>query len=334
MALVTFEKLLQSLKEKKFQPVYFFHGPESYYIDYLTDYIEQNVLSESEKGFNLQIFYGKDIDTVAIRNAASRYPLMSPYQVIIVKEAQNLKDLAGLESYFEKPIPTTVLVFAHKYKTIDKRLRVTKTLEKNALLFESKKIDEKKLSEWIQQYVKENKYSITPKATALLAEYIGAELEVLVNTLDKIMLALPEGSGITEKEVETHAGISREYNVFELTKALGTKDKNKLARLMNYFTTHTKENPFPVIIGALYSYFSKIAAIEWGRKTDKETLGSYGISGWGAEEYLNGAKTYKGKTAGALKIIEDFDLRFKGVNGSSIDESELLREMVYRLAYL
>jgi DNA polymerase-3 subunit delta len=332
MAGITVEKLLQTLKEKKYNPVYFLHGPEPYYIDLLVDYFEANILSESEKNFNMQTFYGKDLDAITLKNAASRYPLMSSYQLIIIKEAQNFKDIAKMESYFEKPIQSTILVFAHKYKSLDKRLKSTKILESKAILFESKKLEDKKVAEWIKNYVFERSKKINLKATLLLAEYIGSDLELLSKTLDKIILSLPTESEITEKDIETHAGISREYNIFELTKALSNKDTNRISKLAYYFSTHTKEHPFPLIIGALYSFFSKVAAIELGRKTDKETLNTYGITGWNSDEYINALRVFKGRTANILKLIEDFDLRFKGVDDMGTLENELVKELIFRIS--
>jgi DNA polymerase-3 subunit delta len=331
---VTYEKLLQSLHEKKFAPVYFLHGPEPYFIDYITDYIANNALSESERGFNQVILYGKDTDANQILNASTRYPLMSNLQVVIVKEAQNLKNLAALESYFEKPVPTTILVFAHKYKSLDKRLKTTKIIEQNAVVFESKPLAENKVGEWAEKYLAQKGYKISARAAHLISEYIGSDLEKLVNALDKLMLAMDKDAIIGEEDIQTHVGISKEYNVFELTTALGSRDIPKITKLANYIVSTPKENPLPMILGVLYNYFSKVTALYISARYDKEGMKALGIMEWFQKDYQKAAQTYGSKLKQVMKLLEQFDLRFKGVNDAGTEEAELVKELIFKIAYL
>jgi DNA polymerase-3 subunit delta len=334
MAAITYEKLIQSLQEKKYQPVYFLHGTEPYFIDHVSDYIESKVLSDAEKGFNQSVLYGKDTDTNTILNAVTRYPLMSPVQVIIVKEAQDLKNLAGLEKYFEKPVPTTILVMCHKYKTLDKRLKAYKILEQNAVLFESKPIPEAKVPDWIEKYLERKGYKSTHKAAYLLTEYIGSDLEKLANALEKLTSAMDKGSIIDEKDVVDNIGVSREYNVFEITGALANKDIVKITKLVNYINQNTKEYPMPMMIGVLYNFFSKATSLYIGGKNDKDTLKALGIMEWVSKDFQKAAQSYGRKLIEIMKLIQTYDLRFKGVNDTGTDGTELFKELIFRIVYL
>ncbi len=347
---VTYDKLLQSLKSKKFEPVYFLHGEEPYFIDAITDYIEKNALTEAEKGFNQVVMYGKDTDLDSIVAAARRYPMMSEKQVIIVKEAQFMRGLGGknnddgdekpekkqslLEGYIEKPVPSTILVIAYKYKTLDKRLKLYKLLDKNAVLFESAKVKENTIPDWITKYLEEKGKKITQKAALLLTEYIGNDLENIVNALEKLSIANNTENAINEKDIEDNIGISREYNIFELTAALGTKNKIKASKIIEYMSTHTKEHPLPMIMGFLYSYFSKISAMQLKPGSQKEALKAMGVMDWLQKEYIQAEQNYKGKLKPIMNILHEYDLRSKGVNDTGTADAQLLKEMMYRIMYI
>lgn len=331
MAAITFPKLIQSLKAGQYKPIYFLYGDEPYFIDMVSDFMENNILSESEKSFNFQVIYGKDTDAVSIRNACSRYPLMSKYQLIIIKEAQNLTGLSELESYISKPIESTILVFCYKYKKPDKRLKIFKLIDEHGVMFESKKIAENKLQAWVQEYLAEKQYKITPKAAFLVCEYIGNHLENLVNALEKMILNLEAGAMISEADVEKHVGISRDYNVFELINAMSNRDLAKITRIANYISNHPKEIPFPVLVVTLFGYFSKLAAIVYGQKADRETLLSYGIMDWLQKDYIKAAKIYGKSIKRILMLLEEFDLRYKGVNDVGTPESELVKELLFKI---
>ncbi len=334
MASITYDKLIQSLQEKKFQPVYYLHGTEPYFIDHISDYIEEHALNESEKSFNQVVFYGKDTDANTLLNAVTRYPMMAQFQVVIVKEAQDFKNLAALENYFEKPVPSTILVMCHKYKSLDKRLKVTKVLEQKAVLFESKPIPEAKVPDWIEKYLDASGYKSTNQARYLLTEYVGSNLENLTNALVKITSALDKGSIIDEGDIKANVGISKDYNAFELSGAIVNNDIAKVTRLVNYINENPKEFPIQVMIVVLYNFFSKATALYITGKNDKETLKSLGIMEWLSRDFQKAVQTYGRKLIAISKLIQEFDLRSKGVNDTGTDSSELMKELVYRIVYI
>ena len=334
MASITYDKLLQSLQEKKFQPVYYLHGTEPYFIDHISDYIEEHSLTDAEKSFNQVVFYGKDTDANTLLNAVTRYPMMAQYQVVIVKEAQDFKNLAALENYFEKPVPSTILVMCHKYKSLDKRLKVTKILEQKAVLFESKPIPEAKVPDWIEKYLETAGYKSTNQARYLLTEYIGSNLEKLGNALVKITSALDKGSIIDERDIKANVGISKDYNAFELSGAIVNKDIAKITRLVNYINENPKEFPIQVMIVVLYNFFSKATSLYITGKNDKETLKSLGIMEWLSRDFQKAVQVYCRKLIDISKLIQEFDLRSKGVNDTGTDSQELMKELVYRIVYI
>ena len=347
---ITYDKLLQGLKARKFEPVYFLHGDEPYFIDSITDYIAENALTEGERGFNQVVMYGKDTDMDTIISACKRYPMMAERQVVIVKEAQFLKGLGGknneeddekpdkkqsaLESYLEKPVPSTLLVIAYKYKTLDKRLKLYKLLDKNAVLLESPKVKENTVPDWITKYLAGKGKKITQKAALLLTEYIGNDLENIVNALEKLSIANNSDEAINEKDIEENIGISREYNIFELTAAIGAKNKVKASKIIEYMGTHTKEHPLPMVMGFLYSYFSKLAAMQLKPNNQKEALKAMNVMDWLHREYLQAEQNYRGKFKTIMHILHEYDLRSKGVNDTGTPDAQLLKEMLYRIMYV
>src|SRR4051812_11826980 len=274
-------QVMLDLKRKIFKPVYFLSGEEPYYIDLVSDYIEKNALDESEREFNQDVVYGKDVDLPGVLALAKQFPMMSDYKVVIVKEAQNLKELAKssaddegggektkssassaalaqFTSYVQSPLSSTILVFCYKYKTIDKRSAAAKALQKNAVFIETKKLYDNQLPEWITNYVKDHKYTIGPKASYLLAEFIGNDLSRITNEIDKLLINIPAGTEITPAQIQDNIGISREYNVFELQDALANRDVLKANRIVNHFAGNEKENSPIMVLATLYGYFTKV----------------------------------------------------------------------------
>ncbi|RZJ58763.1 MAG: DNA polymerase III subunit delta, partial [Flavobacterium sp.] len=252
-------KILNDIKQGNIRPIYFLMGEEPYYIDKLTEYIEHNILSEEEKGFNQMVLYGKDVTIEDVISNAKRYPMMAERQVVIVKEAQELsRTIEKLESYAENPQPTTVLVLAYKYKTLDKRKKVTKVLEKAGMVFESKKLYENQVGDWIKRVLSGKGYNIEPKAAAMLVEFLGNDLGKISNELDKLTIILPQGSTITPKVIEDNIGISKDYNVFELRKAIGERDQLKAYKIADYFANNPKDNPLVMTTGLVFGFFSQL----------------------------------------------------------------------------
>src|SRR6476620_8934787 len=251
-------KIVNEIKSGNIKPIYFLMGEEPYYIDKLSDYIEQNVLTEEEKGFNQTVLYGRDVSMEDIISTAKRYPMMAERQVVIVKEAQELaRTIDKLESYAENPMPSTVLVFCYKYKTLDKRKKVTKLLAKSGVVYESKKLYENQVGDWIKKVLAGKKYGIEPKASAMLVEFLGTDLSKINNELEKLQIILPKGSTITPKHIEENIGFSKDFNVFELQNALGSKNQLKAYKIAQYFADNPKDNPMVVTTSLVFSFFTK-----------------------------------------------------------------------------
>jgi DNA polymerase-3 subunit delta len=348
-----FNQILLDLKRKIFKPVYFLSGEEAYYIDQISDYIENNVLDEADREFNQSVVYGKDIDLSGIMGLAKQFPMMSEYQVVIVKEAQNLKELnksAGTDdeekngktisnngiqqflNYIANPQPTTLLVFCFKYKTIDKRSAIAKSLQKNAVYFETPKLYDNQLPEWISNYVKDLKYIITPKASFLLAESLGNNLSKITNEINKLLINLKPGGEITTDHIQNNIGISKEYNVFELQDALAKKDILKANRIVNYLATN---EPSVLTLSSLYGYFSKILKFHFlPDKSKFAAAGALGVNSFFVEGYAKAAAVYDTpKLKQIFTYLKECDLKTKGVDNSSIDSGELLKELVFKILH-
>lgn len=336
---MTFEQILGELKKKQYQPVYFLHGEEPYFIDTIADYIEDHVLSEAERSFNQTILYGKDSDHLAVVDSARRYPMMAERQVVIVKEAQDMKSLVQLQSYVEKPMPTTVLVICHKYKKLNLNSGFGKALKANAVVFESKSLYDNQAPDWIKGYLQQKGLGIQPAAAELLAEYLGTALSKIANELDKLVLNLPPGtSTVTEKHIEENIGISKEYNVFELQKALSQRDVVKANRMVNYFAANPRKNPVQVIISSLYGYFSKVYQLHFVKdRAENEIITALQLrSGYFLKEYRGALRHYSlQKTEQVIDLLKTYDLKSKGVGYDSTGkpEGELLRELVWHILH-
>jgi len=335
---LTYAKIIQELKQKKYRPVYFLHGRESFFIDSITEHIEKKVLTEAERAFNQTVVYGKEVDHMALVDIARRYPMGAERQVLILKEAQEMRTLKELQRYVEKPLHTTLFVIAYKHKRFNFNSKFGKALKKHALVFESKPLYDNQVPDWIQAYLKSKKLSILPGASALIAEYLGTDLSKVANELDKLAINLEAGTQINEQHIEENIGISKEYNVFELQRALAARDTLKANRIVNYFIANPKKNPIPMLIGALYNYFSKVYMLHFLQKTpEQELLSALGLrSGFFLREYRLAARHFpRHKTEQVIGLLKEYDLKSKGVgfNSSGKPEGELLKEMVYRILH-
>jgi DNA polymerase III subunit delta len=331
-----FDELLKELKNKIYHPIYFLMGDESYYIDYITDYIGKHVLNDAEKTFNQLILYGKDTDIATVINSARRYPMMANYQVVIVREAQELKKIDDLIHYVEKPLKSTILVINYKYSSLDKRTKLYKSLNEHDSIFESKKLYDNQVPEWIVKYLKKDNIAIDAEASVLLTEFLGNDLGKIANELDKLMLVLPEGTKtISKLHIERNIGISKDYNNFELTKALGQKNILKANRIADYFSKNPKASPFQMTITMLFGYFSKVLTYQFLKDRSRSNVASkLGINPYFVAEYELAAKKYTAvKTAAIISYLREYDMKSKGVGNTSTSDGELLRELLYKILH-
>ncbi len=308
-------------------------GEEPYFIDNIAKYIEQNVLSESEKDFNFTYLYGRDTDEQTIINYAKRYPMMANHHVVMVKEAHNLNNIENLAPYIENPQKTTLLVLLYKYKTVDKRKKFAKVLQQNGVLFESAKIYDNKITEWISEYVKSQGYRIEPKGLQVLGDYLGTDLSKIVNEVGKLFINISKGSEITVKDIEDNIGISKDYNVFELQKALGTKNSYKAFQIVKYFEDNPKSNPNVMILAILYTFFSKLLIFHQLKdKTRNNVAAELSINPFFVQDFSNAAKKYPiTKLIDIFELLKEYDLKSKGVNNLNIIDAQLLKELVYKI---
>lgn len=336
----THVQILTDLKKKAYKPVYYLFGEEAYFIDLIADYIQDHVLTEDEKAFNLSVLYGKDVDIATIIDTAKRYPMMSDYQVVIIKEAQDLR-ISGEGNtnqfiyYLEHPQPSTLLVFCHKHGKPDKRLSYYKALLKHAVLFESAKMYDNKIPDWITMYVKDNGYALSPKAAVLLAESLGTDLSRVVNETGKLFINLPKGTTITEDYIEQNIGISKEYNVFELQNALGLKDVLKANKIINHLSANQKENPLLVTVALLFSFFNKLMIFHsLSDKSSTNVARALGVNPFFISDYTKAAANYKpDKLIRIISYLREYDLRSKGVDNVSTSETDLLKELVFKILH-
>lgn len=332
------KKIIGDIKAGKPSPVYLLHGEEPYYIDMISDFIEANVLNDAQKGFDQTILYGKDTDFTAIIGAAKRYPMMSDYQVIIIKEAQHLNWRADddlLQRYVENPMRSTILVLAYKFAKFDKRKKIYKLAEKTGVVLESAKIYDDKVAPWITNYVKDKGWNIHPQAAAMMGEYLGADLSKVVNELEKLMLNVPKEREINVQDIEQNIGISKDYNVFELNTALAKKDVAKAFRIVDYFAANPRNNPIQVVIGAMSGYFSKILKYHYlPDKSAQAVAKELGVHPFFTREYDAAARTYnRRRTFDVIAHLREYDLKSKGLNAVNMEQGELLKELVYKILY-
>jgi len=333
---MTYNQIIQDLEDKNFKPIYFLHGEEPYYIDKITNYIVDNILSESEKSFNQTIFYGRDTNVPTVINAAKRFPMMASNQVVVVKEAQYLDKLEDLIYYVENPLKSTLLVIAYKHKKVDKRRKLYNLLKKNDLVFESTKLYDNKIPDWIINYLKERNYDITPEASLLLTEYHGSDLSKITGELEKIFITLsPDIRKIDRETIEENIGISKDFNNFELTNALSVKDILKANRIVNYFAANPKNNPTTLTISSLHFFFSKVLAYHSLKNKSSVTVASeLKIHPFFVNEYKKAAANYKSqKLVEIISLLREYDLKSKGWGNTGIDPGNLLKELIFKILH-
>jgi DNA polymerase-3 subunit delta len=333
---MSFESIISDIKQRKYSPIYLLSGEEPYYIDLISECIEKNVLKDSERDFNFTLLYGKDVDAATVSNAAKRFPMMAEYQVVIVREAQNIKNIDDLIYYASNPLKSTILVLNYKYKKPDKRKKVFKEIEKNGIVFDSKKLYEDKIPGWITNYLKEKDYGIQPAAASLLIEFLGNDLQKIVMELDKLIITLPSGQKIIKpSHIEENIGISKEFNNIELQKALVEKDTLKVFRIIDYFDHNQKNSPFTLTITSLYFFFNKVLLLSLLTDKSKQNITEkLQINPYFISDYQKAARVYPpAKTVPIIGWLREYDLKSKGVNNLSATPGDLLKELVYKILF-
>ena len=335
-----YQQIISELKKKIYKPIYFLEGEEPYFIDKITQYIQDQVLDEAEKSFNQTILYGKDATVDSVISAARRFPMMGNNQVVIVKEAQNMKDLKSLEAYVDNPQKSTILLICYKYKKLDKRTKLYKKLNsknnKSTVYFTSNKIQEYLIPEWIGKYLGSKNIKINPEAATLLTEYLGNDLNKISHELNKLMISLPDDvKTITSKDIETNIGISKDYNPFELNNALAIKDIVKANRIIQHFGKNPNETPMPMIIGSLYYFFSKLLGYHRLDKSDQKSI-QYKLKTYPTmiSQLKKAVNKYSvKKTALIIGYLREYDLKSKGLNNVGANDEELMKELIFKILH-
>ncbi len=331
-----FENILSDLKNKIYKPLYLFYGEESYFIDELTNYIQKNVLTEGEKSFNQTVVYGKDVSPVDVIEMSKRYPMMANLQVVIVKEAQDLKNFKLFESYVENPVKSTILVFSFKQtKTLDKRLKVNSLIVKNGVVFESKRLYEKSIYPWITESLKKESLTIHPEAQRLFYESIGSDLSRLANEIRKLAITQKPGTQIQKDDIAFNIGVNRDFNVFELQKALGEKDKLKVYKILDHFGKDPKSNPLIGTVIRLFDYFSKLIMVHTLEDKSKNNIAAtVGVNPYFVDEYVRAVKNYPlPKLINIVSYLRDADLKLKGVGANSPGDADIAKELIYKILH-
>ena len=332
---MTYEQILADIKKRVYYPIYFLMGEEPFFIDTISDELENTILGEAERSFDQVVIYGSDVDNAKeIMSQARAFPMMGDHLVIIVKEAQNVKDIESLADYLDKLPPTTILIINYKYKKLDKRRALAKYIDKKGVLFESKKLYDDNIPAWITKYLASKKYNITPKATQMLADFLGNDLHKVRNELEKLMVAVPATKRIDDADVEYNIGISKDFNIFELQKAIGSKNLVKATQIINYFGDNPNDNPIFMTIVVLYGYYTKLLKLHFSKDKSKNTLATVlGVNPFFVNDYLEAARNYSWVDCmNSIAVLREFDMKSKGYNSTSdVSQKELYREMLYKL---
>lgn len=330
-----YKSILQDIQQKKFKPVYLLHGEEAFYLDKIAKEIQEQALEEHERDFNQTILYGRDADLLTLISELKGYPMMAERRLVVLREAQDFKQIDELEDYCSNPTPSTVFVIVYKYKKFDSRKKLIKEVAKNGLVFLSDKVKDYQLGDWVTKYLQEVGYSITPKANSLLVESLGNELSKITNELDKLALLLQKGTTISEIHIEENIGISKDYNVFELSNAIRDRDVPKAMMIVRYFEHNPKSAAMVQVVSNLFSLFSNLMRIHFTDNKSKEHIASVlKVHPFVASELLKGIKIYPPKKISAnISILHEYDLKSKGVGNSTFSEGDLMREMVFKLMH-
>tara|TARA_R110002072_G_scaffold51965_6_gene139104 strand:+ start:3892 stop:4893 length:1002 start_codon:yes stop_codon:yes gene_type:complete len=328
-------QIVSDIKSGLIKPIYFLMGEEPYYIDKISDFIEENILDESEKGFNQTVMYGRDVSIEDIMGSAKRFPMMAERQVIIIKEAQDLsRTIEKLTSYAENPQTSTVLVINYKYKKLDKRKKLYKAIDKIGLIYDSKRLYENQVSDWIRRVLGGKKYQVEPKAAQMLVEFLGTDLSKINNELEKLTTILPAGSIITPEHIEDNIGISKDFNNFELRKSIGEKDVFKANQIINYFAQNPKNNPLVMTISLLNSFFTQVLMYHGLQNKSRDHVAkALGIRPFFVTDYITASKNYPmRKVAQIIALLRDADVKSKGV-GASQSNGDILKELLFKILH-
>lgn len=334
---ITERQLIEDIKAKKFAPVYLITGEENYYIDLVSDFIEKNIIDESMRDFDQTVVYGRDVTMGNVLDMAMRYPMMSPVQVVMVKEAQDIskkEEWDLLAKYLENPQKQTILAFCYRHKKLDKRSSAYKAIKEKGVVYEKNKIYDSEVPGWIASVVQQRGYSITQRGAMMLSESLGNNLDKIANELSKIYISIPVGSTIDEDTIETNVGISKDYNVFELQNAIGRRDIERCARIVNYFVANPKEAPMPVLLASLYSFFIKIMLFH--QEPDRNRAAAVlKVNPYFISSYETAARNYSlGKLASCIGYLHEADLRSKGYKSSSnVTDGDIIKELVFKIIH-
>lgn len=332
----TYDQVFTDLRKKAFSPVYFLMGEEPYYIDLISDYIQNNVLGEAEKEFDQTILYGKDVEISTVINAAKRYPMMGQQQVLIVKEAQLIKNWDDLVHYFKNPLKSTILVFCFKYGTPDKRKKWFVDLEKIAVIYESTKLRDYEIGTWITKYAKSKNVAIEDKAVAMLSEYLGTDLSKIAHELEKLVITKPANiASITPDLIEKNIGISKDFNVFELQAALINRDVLKANRIIRYFAENKKANPLVVVLSQLFKFFSDLMIFHYlPDKSQGSAASELKINPYFVKDFQKASQVFGAwKTMNIITYIRETDARYKGIDNPSTEEGDLMKELIFKILH-
>ncbi|MDH6308337.1 DNA polymerase-3 subunit delta [Dysgonomonas sp. PFB1-18] len=334
---MTFEQIISDIRSRKFSPIYLFMGDEPYYIDELTDMLTATVLPEEERDFNQTVLYGMETDVASVITLARSFPMMSEYQLVVVKEAQNLSKIDELEVYAKNPLHTTILVLNYKNGTLDKRKKLSAAIEKNGVIFESKKIPEYKIPAFITSYIKTKGLDIDQKSAQMLSDYLGNDLSKLTNEIAKLLIAIPAGQQrITAELIEENIGISKDFNNFELLKAIIDKNIYKVNQIADYFEKNPKNNPLIVTLVVLFNFFSNLMICYWAKnKTEQGIAAELGFRNpYQAKDYVAALRNYNAfKCMEIIALLRTYDAKCKGVNNISASDGELLKELLYKITH-
>ncbi|MHB9056626.1 MAG: DNA polymerase III subunit delta [Paludibacteraceae bacterium] len=333
---VTYEQIMADLRRKAYNPVYFLMGEEAYYIDRISDFIQNNILDESEVDFNMTVLYGKDTDIDSVINAAKRYPMMAEHQVVIVKEAQLIKDWDSLSYYLSKPLRSTILCICYKYGKPDGRKKWVQDLGHHAVVFESKKLYDNQIGQWIRGYLGEKQVRITEKAEMMLTEFLGTDLSKIANELDKLLITkTPDENKITPELIEKNIGISKDFNVFELQEALIKKDVLKVNRIVRYFGENKKLNPLQMVLAQLFGFFSNLMLYHYlPDKSPTAIASELKINPYFTKDYIQAAKSFNAwKTMNIISEIRTTDARSKGIDDTGTETADLLKELMFKILH-
>jgi len=333
---LSYDELIRALKRKEYQPLYFLWGEEAYYIDRISEFIASHVLSEAEQSFNQSVLYGKECTAAQVSDLARRFPMMASHQVVIVREAQEMKDFGELIHYVNQPQQSTLLVLCYKYKKPDKRQKVFKALEKKAAFFESKKLYDNQVPAWITDFAGKKNYRIEPKAAALLAEFLGSDLGKIAQEIEKLTIAIGDpNQSISPALVEKHIGYSKDFNQFELQDALGSRNGTKAMRIVKHFASNEKKYPLALTLISLYYFFSKLLLFHYTADKSRQNLAAVlKVNPYFVKNYQSAARFYPAsKLVRIISLLREYDMRSKGYEGSHVPEGELTRELVAKILY-